>query len=225
MKLGVLADVHGNKPALDAVLGALDEHDVDAIVCVGDIVGVLGWPNETVSTIRNAARAAVYGNHDLRVFPDVSFLPTSDVEVAEYEQVTESLTEENLDWLTSCPGITTVDDGSVTLAHCRPNPDDPAGFHTDDRGVPPRRFTKVGSQHVSGGILLLAHTHFQHAVNLDKFQGQSGLIVNPGAVGHPYEKGRADYAVVDIDTQTYELASVEYDAGPVKAHLRDAGLL
>ena len=44
MRLEVIADVHGNLPAFEAVLDELrDEYAVDDIVCLGDIVDILGW--------------------------------------------------------------------------------------------------------------------------------------------------------------------------------------
>lgn len=89
MRLGVIADVHGNVPVLEAVLAALDERRVDAIACLGDIVGVLGSPDTCVSLVRRYTDYAVYGNHDSRVFYDRAFLPQRHVDVLEYELITE----------------------------------------------------------------------------------------------------------------------------------------
>jgi predicted phosphodiesterase len=93
MKLGVFADIHGNAPALEAVLDSLDKDGVDAIACPGDIVGVLGSPDTCVSLIRRHTDYVVYGHHDSRVFDDRTFLPQREVDVFEYELITERLSK------------------------------------------------------------------------------------------------------------------------------------
>ena len=65
MRYGVIADVHGNLPALEAVLDALQRIGVDAYACAGDLVGYGPEPNECVETVRKLGAATVAGNHDL----------------------------------------------------------------------------------------------------------------------------------------------------------------
>lgn len=230
MKLGVISDIHANLPALKAVLSALEEEDVDSIVCLGDIVGVLGSSAEVVELVRNSCEYTVYGNHDTRVFPERDWMCVRDYEFVEYEHTLQSLSDNQLDWLTSLPGMLTVYD-NVTLAHCRPDPENPDGGKTGDSGIKPRKFVSVGGEYLDGGILLFGHTHYQKSLSLDKFDGQSGLMVNPGSVGYPYgyeertdggktfHVGKASYAIVDTEQKTAELRSVEYDSTDVFTHL------
>ena len=63
MRLGLLADVHANLPALDAALGALA--DADALICAGDLVGYGPQPNEVVARLAELGVTCVAGNHDL----------------------------------------------------------------------------------------------------------------------------------------------------------------
>lgn len=236
MKLGVIADIHANFPALVAVLGALDNRKLDDLVVVGDMVGVLGSPHETVSLVKEHASHVVRGNHDTRVFPDRSWMPTRPHEVVEYEQTLDELTEAEYDWLTSLSGMVTTDQ-DVTLAHARPDPERPDGSDREDKGLNTSDYVSVGGSYLDGGVLLLGHTHHQHAVSLDKFDGQSGLVVNPGSVGWPYNHqtpqeardgvpvGKASYAVVDTTTHAYDLCSVEYDSSAVYDHLHEYDLV
>lgn len=242
MKIGVISDIHANLPALEAVLDELSDREVDAIVCVGDIIGVLGHPNEVVSLIKQSADHAVFGNHDTRVFPDRDWLPVSDYEVVEYEQALDEVTDENYEWLTSLPGMVEAYE-NVVIAHARPDEDAPeGGLEYDDAGVRPSEFVSITTEAFDadgdGGVLLLGHTHKQHAVNVGKFKGQpDALVLNPGSVGFPFEYdvpygeddaptlGKASFAVVDTETLEYDLCSVEYDATPVFDHLRDHDLL
>ena len=48
MKYGVFSDVHGNLEALEAVLHALRQEEVDRVWCLGDLVGYGANPNECV---------------------------------------------------------------------------------------------------------------------------------------------------------------------------------
>ncbi|MBU4490612.1 MAG: metallophosphoesterase, partial [Actinobacteria bacterium] len=61
--MAVIGDVHGNLPALEAVLSQCGE--CDAIWCVGDTVGYGPYPNECALRVSGLGVAAVAGNHDL----------------------------------------------------------------------------------------------------------------------------------------------------------------
>lgn len=222
MEVGVISDIHANLPALKAVLDELDSQGVDEIVCLGDLIGVLGWPDKVVATVREHATHTVYGNHDSRLFSDRHWMPQRDVEIAEHETATENLSEENLNWLESLPASKTVYD-DVLLTHSRPDVNDPSGSTKGDSGLHPRDFITVGSNYADGGVILVGHTHHQHAVNLSKFDGCEGLVLNPGSVGFPFE-GEASFAVVDVESQEYELSQVEYDNTPVLARLEEQGI-
>ena len=235
MKIGVIADIHGNISALESVIDEFDERGVDEFVCVGDIIGVLGSPGEVASLVKDHAREAILGNHDLRVAPQRDWMPVHDFEVVEYEHTLDELDEETYDWLVNLPGMVTTDDRLI-LAHSRPDPDAPSGTTEGDAGVLPREFTSIATD-FEDSILLLGHTHYQHAVALDKFEGQSGVVLNPGSVGFPFNYeteeqddgnttyfGKASFAVVDVETQEFELGSVLYDSTPVVEHLYDHGL-
>lgn len=240
MKLGVIADIHGNKPALEATLDELQTtHNVDEIVCVGDIVGVLGWSNDCIDLIRKHAETVVYGNHDSRFFDSREWLPTHEQEVVEYEQIMDGVTTENLTWLRSLkPKVTVEKDGvRVLVVHARPDGSDPDGRTRGNAGLPLHDYVSVGGEFADGGIVLMGHSHYQHAVNLSKFDGQAGLVLNPGSVGFPfdygggyqygddvYHSGRAEFAVIDTETQEYTLDGVVYNSQPIHDHLRDVGL-
>lgn len=229
MKVGVVADIHANRPALQAVRQALAAYDVDALVCLGDIVGVLGSAQYCAATIRDEAAHVVYGNHDARVFPDRTWLPTRDTDVVEYEHVTGDVTPATFDWLTSLPETTTAYD-TVALVHATPAGDDPVGWTRGNAGVWPRDFEKVGASHLEDSrILLLGHTHEQHATEVTTARGEPGLVLNPGAVGYPLQDaddstGRADFAVVDTESREYVLESVTYDSTAVLEFLQARGL-
>ena len=49
--IALFSDIHANLPALEAVLDDLDRRDVDALYCLGDLVGYAPWPNEVVEGV------------------------------------------------------------------------------------------------------------------------------------------------------------------------------
>lgn len=224
-KVGVVSDIHGNLPALEAVLHELkNTHKVDKTVCVGDIVGVLGSSSEVVDLIRENTDVQVCGNHDTRFFPTRNWVPKEDYEIVEYEQVTETLTDEQMEWLTNLPTYEVIG-GSFHIAHCNPLLDDETGVETSDNGIHPKDYITIGGQVVDGGVLVVGHTHYQHSVLLDKFVGQSGLMLNPGSVGFPYEdNGPASYSVIDTETLDHSHYTVEYDTTSVEEHITSSGL-
>ena len=72
MRIGLLSDVHGNLPALEAVLEACSIR-CDALWCLGDTVGYGASPNECVALVRDRCELVLAGNHDLAATGRVDF--------------------------------------------------------------------------------------------------------------------------------------------------------
>ena len=64
MKIAIISDIHGNLQALDAVLADIDAQQVDAVFCLGDLVGYGASPNEAIERIRARGFPTVMGNSD-----------------------------------------------------------------------------------------------------------------------------------------------------------------
>jgi putative phosphoesterase len=229
MRLGVIADIHGNAPGLKAVCDTLnqDENGIDAIVCLGDIVGVLGSPNECVSLTRQHADYSVYGNHDSRVFDNRTFLPQRDLDIFEYKLITERLSTTNQRWLQELPRISKINE-KILFAHCRPTAARATGTGRDP-GVYPRSLSEIADTIANEiEIVLLGHTHHQHSESM-KSNGGETLVCNPGAVGFPVQTdnddytGIASYAIVDTTTKESLHRSVRYDTKSVIDFLKANG--
>jgi predicted phosphodiesterase len=68
MKYALFSDVHGNLPALEAVLADIDARDdVDAVYHLGDLGGYAPWPNEVVALLRERGITGIAGNYDSTV--------------------------------------------------------------------------------------------------------------------------------------------------------------
>lgn len=64
MKLAVISDIHANLPALEAVLADIETRQVQALYCLGDLVGYAPWPNEVVQTVWAQRIPTLAGNYD-----------------------------------------------------------------------------------------------------------------------------------------------------------------
>jgi len=64
MRIAIFSDIHGNRPALDAVLTDIGRQRFDAVYCLGDLVGYAPFPNEVTERIRREGFPTVMGNYD-----------------------------------------------------------------------------------------------------------------------------------------------------------------
>src|SRR4051794_32380775 len=67
MQIAIATDVHGNRPAFEAVIAAADAANVDEFWCLGDLVGYGGEPDACVELAERHCSVCLAGNHDLGV--------------------------------------------------------------------------------------------------------------------------------------------------------------
>lgn len=208
MAIGLISDIHGNLPALEAVLE--DMPNVDTIVCAGDIVGYNPWPAECVELVRDVCDAVVIGNHDRTVRTPQRYRH-HEMARAGLQCALENLSEDQLDWLTDLPRRTTIE-GNFLLVHDHPE--------HQDKYVQPYQFPTVRSYLDEYAGAILGHTHKQHQATVD-----NRLIVNPGSVGQPRDGDPdAAYAVLHPEDRTAELYRTVYDMDRVISRIKEAGL-
>lgn len=218
--LAVVADVHGNRWALEAVLDDLERRGVDEVVNLGDSVYGPLDPHGTASLLREWDPPSVRGNQD-RILVDP---PEPGERSPTHRRVQRSLTDDDLEWLSehspdplrlngvlACHGTPTRDDDYL-VEEVRPS------------GVALRRPAEL--RDVLGPleheVVLCGHSHVPRLVQVRAEQ----VVVNPGSVGlpaytddapHPHamEAGspHARYAVLTKkpDGWTVTHAAVAYD--------------
>lgn len=209
MKIGILSDIHGNLPALEAVLDDLST--VDEIVCAGDVVGYNPWPGECVERVRDVADVCVQGNHDRKVEHPTEY-SHNEMARAGLEHAQRELSDEQVRWLSDLPRRTTIVDGYVRLVHSHPDPEKLGRY------VRPRDFPRMRPYLDNFDALVLGHTHVQHRAYVD-----GRTIVNPGSVGQPRDGNpRAAYAILDTGEISFDLRPVEYDINRVIDKVEDS---
>ena len=185
MRIAVIADIHGNVAALEAVLADIHTRYVDQTINLGDITSGPLWPRETMQLLAQHSMPTVRGNHDRTVSaPDRDRMGPSD------HYAYGELDAAHRQWLGALP--MTIDAGHGILAfHATPTDDLPYLIEEihDHRLVRARHDvirSKLG--HVQARIILCGHSHLPHLIRLP----DGPLIVNPGSVGCPAGSG-GDY--------------------------------
>ena len=117
MRLAVVSDIHGNLPALEAVLAEVRGEHVDRVVNLGDIVSGPLWPRETAALLPAMSWSTIRGNHERQLLA----LPADRMGPAD-AFARARLAEEDLHWLAALPATLDLGDG-VWCCHGTPASD------------------------------------------------------------------------------------------------------
>ncbi len=225
MRLAVLSDVHGNLPALQAVLAAIDADAPDAIWCAGDFVGYGPWPDECVQHIRARGIAAIRGNYDEKTlaFPRKAdkWARTKDPrKFRAFGHAYENLSPASRAYLASLPDERreTLEGRRVLMVHAAPD----SAKHGIDVRTPAERLEAIAGA-AGADIVITGHTH-------RPFVARAGgtLFVNAGSAGRPGDGDpRAAYALLTLPPAGdagARICRVPYAVESVVAALAPAGL-
>lgn len=235
MRYALLSDIHGNLPALEAVLeNIVTRLDINAIYHLGDLVGYSPWPNEVVARVRSAGIQGVAGNYDSTTATDYKHCgckyENPDQEAlahTSYEWTRQHITKETKEFLKALPFRTDIRPlgghcagPTLTLIH---------GNHTlntvyvsEDRSED--FLLKVGKSLGAkvGDVVCFGHTHIPwHRI------AEGIHFVNTGSVGRPKDGDwRAGYIILDVkpDTVTSTVIRVEYDLARTVTGIKDSDL-
>jgi putative phosphoesterase len=211
MRVAALYDVHGNLPALTAVLAEMDELGVDAIVVGGDVSSG-PMPAETLDALRVRGARFVRGNAD-RVL-DLRGADDGETWVQARRWVADRLGEERLGFLAMRPldlmleldGL-----GPIRFCHGAPGSDE----LTITRLTPDERLRGLLAG-VDERVVVCGHTHVQFDRAVDGIR-----VVNAGSVGAPYQAEPGAYwALLGADV---ELRRTEYDVMAAAAAIAATG--
>lgn len=224
MRIAIFSDVHGNLPALDAVLADVRSQQPDAVYCLGDLVGYAPFPNEVVERIRQEAIPTIMGNYD-----DGVGFERDDCGCAYREEDEKRRGDQSLEWTkahvtaenkaflrTLKPEIRLEADGRrVLLVHGSPRKINEYLF--EDRPI--SSFHRLAASS-NADIIVYGHTHKPYTKLVDGV-----LFLNVGSVGKPKDGDRrACYAVLDTTRPDAQFARVEYPVATVTAAIRQSGL-
>jgi putative phosphoesterase len=213
MRIAVLSDVHGNLPALRAVLEDVDRLGLSTIWVAGDHVGYNPWPNEVLEILRSRKVRAIRGNHDRAVLGgDTSWF--NELAAAAIRWTRIVLAPAGVGYLKELEDRTrgTMPEGLVAMYHGSPR--------HDDEYVMPWMASEDLVALAGAPYVILGHTHLPMLASF-----RSGLLVNPGSVGQPRDGNpRAAWGVLDTGRRAFEVRRVPYDVDAVATAIRRVGL-
>ena len=184
MRIAAISDIHGNLPALEAVLADIAGRGCDLVVNLGDIVSGPLWPRETLDRLIPLELPTIAGNHERQLLGDPTTLAPSDAHAR------QALTPAQLAWIRALPPLLRIDD--VLLCHGTPGSDvdylldDIVGTvlqAADAMTVASRLGSGGGGDPLArdAGLVLCGHSHTPRLLRL----ADGRLVCNPGSVGLP----------------------------------------
>ena len=208
MRVAALYDVHGNLPALEAVLA---EVDADTILVGGDVV--LGpMPKETLRLLRDRGATFIRGNCDREVATPGE---GEELWTRRARWAHEQLDDEELAFLGDLPHPLPMEvDGLGEVLFCHGSPRSDEEILTAI--TPPKRLDPI-LDGVTQNLVVCGHTHAQ----FDRLVGDRRLV-NAGSVGMAYE-GEPGIAAWALLGPTVELRRTAFDVEAAAALVRETG--
>ena len=199
MKIAIISDIHGNLPALQAVLAEIDHAGVDHIINCGDTLGGPLEAARTADLLMQRQIPMIAGNHERQMLT----LPPAKMNASDTGALAE-LSAAHRAWLATAPPTMWLAD-DVFVCHGTPHSDVQGWLETvtDDFGqgitslsggspgvraaTPAEVLQRLGTgAHSAASLIMCGHTHMPRVVSVPgPKDGQLITIVNPGSVGLP----------------------------------------
>jgi putative phosphoesterase len=199
--VAALYDIHGNLPALEAVLA---EVPADATIVVGgDVVAGGEQPSETLARLRALGDSVLWvrGNADRELYPGEGGLVPEPL----VEETRSRLSEEEIAFLHELPETQQIGD----VLYCHASPRNDMDIFTER--TPEERLAPL-FEGLEVSTVVCGHTHTQFERTVAGVQ-----VINAGSVGMPYEEEPGAYWLLDLDHRR-----TPYDGAELKASREEA---
>ena len=216
-KYGILSDIHGNLFALKEVVKDLSKQNIESLILLGDLIDYGMQSNEVVEYIKDNLSSKIicniWGNHEKAILKEDfnHFSSKRGVDSAKF--TLSQLSENSKNYLnneldSSAKAEFEIDNKKVLAIHGSLNDYYWKAIFPDN----------LNGNYIDYDIVLSAHSHYPHvfqkfyeADNPEMRNKKSVLFINPGSVGQPRNHNpNAQYAVLDTESMSVELKSVEY---------------
>ena len=201
--IAIISDVHGNYPALQAVLQEIDEMGCETIISLGDVAGYYCMINECIDEFRKRGIINLMGNHDSYLL-GIGKCPRSMTANICIEYQKTKISKENLEFLRKSPSG--LDNELFSARH---------GGWTDpiDEYISEFDFSVVHEDK----IYCSGHTHVQKIQKCGE-----KTYFNPGSVGQPRD-GNPKAAFAIIDKGSVLLYRKEYTIDTIAQKMKEEG--
>lgn len=231
MRIALIADLHGNLTALEAVLAELNNDSIDQIVCLGDVAIFGPQPGETLARLRDLGCQVVMGNTDAWAL-DPQPHPVRNEDTVYFNAIelwgAAQLSDADRAFIRTFRSTVSVDLGHGTTLLCYHG--SPRSYHDSIVATTPdeelaRYFGDAPATILAGG-----HTHLPFARRF-----LQSIVLNPGSVGLPYERlpgggarnpPWAEYAILTVNGTTVrvELRRTPVDMAQVAQAVQRSGM-
>ena len=232
-RIALLADIHANYPALQAVLRELDGEGIEQAIVLGDLVGYGPSPAECLRELRQRAWLFLRGNHDHAAFLGAAGERFNRAAQASLAWTVERLTAADRQWLGELPYCWRHEE----LYAVHGAPADASFMHayvyaaTAEHNLDKLRERGIalcfhGHSHIQGSYFRdrLGVDHFVKGGRVELKKGHTYLVC-PGSVGLPRDGSHAaQYAVYDEGAQSIEFREVAYRREDFLLAARTAGM-
>ncbi len=177
--LAILSDIHGNLPAIQAVMKDALARGCDRFISLGDVVGYYAQPGECIDLLKEHNVTNILGNHDSYLVNDTN-CPRSRAVSVIIDHHKKIVSESQLNWLKQ--SLSFLKEDKTLFVHGGPeDPQDQYIYTVSSKIFPP-----------GVDVLFSGHTHVQALVDFD-----GRFYCNPGSVGQPRDgDNRAAYASI-----------------------------
>lgn len=215
VKISIITDIHGNPPALEAVLNDIGKRNIDHIYCLGDLLAIGPYSNEVLQMLLSRQDISyVVGNHDLAViaaFRGEEPPKGHHLIRQHHEWIADRLDSRYIEFLTQLPlQIEETHEGKkILFTH----------YHLDNE----EQFSRIDEEPTASALdslyentaydlVCFGHHHIVHNFNSVETKRK---YFNPGALGC-YDKPLARYGVVELTEKEIKLQALEipYDNKP-----------
>jgi putative phosphoesterase len=225
MKLALLSDIHGNLPALEAVLDDISRQGITTIWFLGDWIGHGPFPNQVVEKLRAVKVRGICGNYDRKVleFDQNKRKLREKMEAGKYASLkwtAQELGHTARVYLTALPAEFRLEVEGVRFLLVHGSPVDDSEVLT--AATPLTRLQALARQAGNPDVMLCGHSHQAFARRAGKVR-----FVNPGSAGRPFDgDNRVSYAVLEVARSQVKVTfrRLAYDVKRVAKAMQAAGL-
>jgi putative phosphoesterase len=205
-RIAFISDIHGNLPALEAVLADIHCRSVEKIICLGDLVGYYSQVNEVIDIIRNMQIKSIMGNHDYALLYNNGIISRSKTCTTMLQAQRQYITSENFDFLKAMPNSLEIEffDKMFLCVHGGINDYVDEYIDVQNEEVLLNYFAPLKNQY---DYFISGHTHIPLVKNINNL-----VFCNSGSVGQPRDGNwRASYLLIDEKEITLERVAYNVD--------------
>lgn len=199
MRIAVISDIHANFPAFEEVMKDIEKQNIDAIYCLGDLVGYNVWPNAIITEIKKRRIPTIAGNHDVKAVKIQDQRNSNDPADLAYFMIKKDL----VTYLSTLPAFIRLEfkfsSETVVLLMVHGSPYSNTEYLLEDK--PEKDYAAIFAD-TGADILICGHSHkpYHRIISDGSASKRYFHAINAGSVGKPKDgKPQACYTIVTFD--------------------------